>query len=391
MKSSALIIFIVLLYINFFGILDVSNTMLLASLLPFIAVGINKKNIFNEIFICFIIGLICNFISCYYYNGQDFLSSFKAVPNYLYILSFYLFFLINPTLRALNKAILYLIIIFDVIYILQFILLQVGMIFLPLDKDTFADIGNDARFRMVAGGLVSLGMFYGCNRYVLKKDAISILVFLLSFIVVILMAFRTMIFCSIIISILLIIRLQGFSKKTIMLFVFSFIAFILLLNVPIISEKMDYMLEKQFGSNAETFSNKDYIRNVTLFYYLKLHFKSVAEYFFGSGMPFINHPYHHEMDDLNSQGIFYQDWGLLGLSWMLGVIPVFCMIWYSVKAALIKVDKSYYYIGAWFIYLIISSITTAEFFREGNFVIQSLCLYIIYRANVLYINELRYK
>lgn len=391
MKSSILILFITLLYINFFGILNISNTILLISLLPFIATGLRKNIMFKNILVWFMIGLICNMISCYIYRGQDYFSSFKAMPIYFYILSYFLFAKLNPTLSTLNSAILYLIIIFDVIYITQFILLQIGIIFLPLNEELYSEAGSSARFRMIASGLVSLGVFWGCNRYILKKDFFSIAVCILSFIVIFLMAFRTMVFFSILFSGLLIIRLQGFSKKTLGIFIIGIIAFLLLLNIPIISEKFDYMWEKQFGSEAQTLNNKDYIRNVTLFYYINDHFKSILEYIFGSGLPFIDHPYHREIDFLGEQGIFFQDWGLLGLSWMLGIIPVGCMIWYSIKAAITKVDRSYYYIGVWFIYLVVSSITTSEFYREGNFVIQALCLFFIHKAHQIYKNKQRIK
>lgn len=384
MKSTIAIILIILLYINFFGILNIPNTILLASLIPFIIVGIGKKIMFRNMFIWFIIGIICNMISCYIYRGQDFLSSFKAIPVYFYVLSFFLFVWINPTLKTLNSVILYLAVIFDSIYIIQFVLLQFGIIFLPLDRDLYSDAGISARFRMVASGLVSLGLFLGCNRYILKKDKFSVLLCVLSFTVIVLMAFRTMIFFSTLLCIVLIFRLQGFNKKTLGIILLGAIIFILLLNIPVLSEKFGYMWDKQFGENAQTLNDKDYIRNVTLLYYLRIHFKSIAEYIFGSGLPYIDHPYYRELEELADVGIYFQDWGLLGLSWMLGIIPVGCMIWYSMKAALLKVSPSFYYIGTWFIYLVISSITTSEFYREGNYVVQALCLYTIYKAHITY-------
>lgn len=382
--SSIIVTIIVLVYINFFGITNISNTMLLAALLPFIFLGVQERGLFNNILIWLFVGIVLNIVSCYYFRGQDVISSVKALANYFYILSYFLFLKINPSLQSVNKAILWLIIIFDVLYILQFILLQVGIIFLPLDSEIYKDAGTGARFRMVASGLVSLGLFYGCNRFLLRKDKISLILCILSFIVILLMAFRTMLFFSIVFIVILVIRVHGLNERSIRLFIFATVIFLLLLCVPVISEKLNYMLEKQFGQEAQTLSNSNYIRNVTLLYYIKSHFKSAAEFIFGSGLPFVEHPYYSKMTALNLKGIFFQDWGLIGLSWMIGIIPVICMIWYSIKAARLKVSPRYYYIGIWFVYLVVSSITTSEFYRFGNFVIQALCLYMVEKAHLEY-------
>lgn len=383
-KYSLVVILVVLVYVNFFGITNISNTLLLTLLLPFIAIGIQERSLFRNTLLWLLVGLALNVISCYYFNGQDVISSIKALPNYLYILSYFLFLKVNPSLQAINKAILWLIIVFDVLYILQFTLLQVGIIFLPLDSEIYKDAGTRARFRMIASGLVSLGLFYGCNRFLLRKDKISLILCILSFIVILLMAFRTMLFFSIVFIVILVIRVHGLNERSIRLFIFATVIFLLLLCVPVISEKLNYMLEKQFGQEAQTLSNSNYIRNVTLLYYIKSHFKSAAEFIFGSGLPFVEHPYYSKMTALNLKGIFFQDWGLIGLSWMIGIIPVICMIWYSIKAARLKVSPRYYYIGIWFVYLVVSSITTSEFYRFGNFVIQALCLYMVEKAHLEY-------
>ena len=93
------------------------------------------------------------------------------------------------------------------------------------------------------------------------------------------------------------------------------------------------------------------------------------------------------MYGLKGRGIDWTDLGLLSLSWMIGLITVLAMIAYSIKAFLLKVPSEYYYIGVWFIYLVIVSFTTAEFFRSGNFIVQALALYLVEKANHYYIVE----
>lgn len=78
--------------------------------------------------------------------------------------------------------------------------------------------------------------------------------------------------------------------------------------------------------------------------------------------------------------MFWMDWGILGLSWMIGIPAVLAMLFYCYKVFKIRANLSYYYLPVWFFYLLFSSITTAEFFRQGNFVIQAVCLYLAERV-----------
>lgn len=377
-----------LVLLNFFGLTTIPNAFLLVFLLPFIFIEIRRQQPFRLSFLLMIIGLFLSMISCNIYRSQDLLSSFKALPVVFYIFFYYALLYFKPTVTQIEKVLQWLIIIFDILYISQFALLQSGIVFLPMDETTL-DQGEEARFRMVASGLASLGVFYGCNElFINRKRLLPTIFVVLSLVVILLMAFRTMIFFTLLFSVILLFKVNnGFNRKTILYIIVGIILLLVLFTIPVLSDKLNYMLEKQFGEDSQTLGNKDYIRNITLNYYLFEHFKSPWEYIFGSGLPFYEHPYYKEFRILGSSGIFWMDWGLLGLSWMIGIVPVCCMIYYSFKSYFMKVDNNYYYLGIWFVYLVVSSITTAEFFREGNFVIQALCLYLVYIVN----KEYKYK
>lgn len=380
-RSNKGIFIISLILLNFFGIVAIPNAFLLIGLLPFIIIEIGRKQPFQTSYILMIIGLFLSMVSCYIYRGQDFISSFKAMPVVFYIFFFYLLLYLKPKIIQIENVLQWLIIIFDILYICQFVLLQSGIVFLPMDETT-SDQGEEARFRMVASGLASLGVFYGCNKLLIKKRLLPFVIVILSFIVILLMAFRTMIFFTVIFSVILLFKVnRGFNKKTFLYIIGGTLLLVFLFNMPVLSDKLNYMLDKQFGQDSQTLDNKDYIRNVTLNYYLFHHFKSPLEFVLGSGLPFSEHAYYNEFKSLAFSGIFFMDWGLLGLSWMIGILPVCCMIYYSFKSFVLKVDSRFYYMGIWFVYLVVSSITTAEFYRNGNYVIQALCLYLVYSAN----------
>lgn len=380
---------LVLFFLTFFGTVNIPNTIRLILILPFVFIGIKRKYHFKRVIIWLLSGLIMSMISSFIFRGQDFLSSFKASPVILMILFYFLICYIHPTVRNTEKSIAYLVLIFDVIYIFQYLLYQKGIVFLPMNEDILRSEGEDVRFRMIGSGLSSLGIFLGATKYMVLKEKKWLAIMCLSLIVILLMAFRTMIAFSVLFLFFLVLKIKGFKRESLCIFAGAAIIAFLLLQIPVIYDKVGYMWDKQFGENAETLSNKDYIRNVTLYYYLFDYFKSPVEYFFGTGLSIPGTSQYKTFEYLGSMGIIYLDWGLLGLSWMIGVIPVLCMIIYSVRSFQLKVNPQYYYVGFWFLYLIVSSITTAEFFREGNFVVQAICLYMVEMTHKQYQYENR--
>ena len=100
----------------------------------------------------------------------------------------------------------------------------------------------------------------------------------------------------------------------------------------------------------------------------------------GSGIPnrVIISDYGKYYDNLESYGIHYYDWGILGMSWMMGLMSLVAMVWYSVKAFFTKVPRNKLYLTLWFGYLLACGFTSAEFVRQGCFLIQGMVLYLIH-------------
>lgn len=96
----------------------------------------------------------------------------------------------------------------------------------------------------------------------------------------------------------------------------------------------------------------------------------------GSGIPEQRTAYGKEQNDLAKVGIFYVDWGIIGMSWMLGVITLIGMIGYMLTA-IKKSWKMEPYIPMWLIYMLLVSVTTGEFIRDGSFIVQALVLALI--------------
>ena len=282
---------------------------------------------------------------------------------------------INPSIIQIEKSLITLILIFCFSYIIQFIIYPI-VIFHGAEGEFYQDV----RIRLAGQGLSSLGYFLGLNNLLIGKRKVgSLLLSILCFSTIFLMGFRTMLAGIVIISFVLFFRINGFTWKLFMFGLLALAIFFLVLQIPIFAEKFSNMNERQ---ETQTFYNSDYIRLIEFQYFTKSHFASPIEFILGSGMPSTGSAYGRYMGFITDAGIYYVDWGLVGLSWIIGLTPVVFMISYAFKALILKVNKKYYYIGAWFLYLLLISITTQEFYRPGNFVVQAIALFIVEKASL---------
>ena len=97
---------------------------------------------------------------------------------------------------------------------------------------------------------------------------------------------------------------------------------------------------------------------------------------FGSGMPYQDTAYGKFIYDYMNDTLHYwnSDWGLIGLSWLVGIPTVLVMIYYSIKIFITKLPKEYLYVNMYFFQILISSVTSHEFYIEGNFIIQAVVI-----------------
>lgn len=387
LRKTPFIIFIVLVYLNFFGMYPISNIILLTLLLPFIFWGQRQSDLcFRKILLFLFFSLILNMISCKIYQGQSLFDSIKAMTFFYYIFFYFAVCYLKPSTKSVTTSIAWLCFIFNTLYILQFYLLQIGVIFLPVDENSIY-LGEGARFHMIGSGLASLSIFMGVNRFLTNKRKIYLFLSFSGILVLLLMAFRTMVVLSLLFVVLEIFFIRGVKKSAFFYLIILSILLLGVLQIPVVADKIDYMWDKQFGEGTQhSFANKNYIRWITLDYYYNEYFHDGLEMFLGSGYPVVDGRYYKYVEAaLWSNGLFWMDWGILGLSWMIGVPAVASMLWYSIKVYKIRSDKAYFFLPIWFMYLILSSVTTAEFFRQGNFIIQALCLYLaerVYKDNL---------
>lgn len=378
-----IVFFLILFSINFFGMMTLPNSVLLSAifLLTVWKRGFRIKTPFNKPILWMFIGIVLSFIPAHLYHGQTVVESIKASADYFYLLLFFTFLGLSPSLSKSESALEKLAVLFSAIYILQFVLLQQGINLVGV-SDLAIDSGLEARFRMHASGLSSLGLLYAANKFILTRNIRYVFIGLLCGIPIILMAFRTMIFFTALAVVLtiLIINKTNFVKSVGYLLLIGVLS-ILVLQIPVIAEKVDYMVMRQI-EGTETFQNADYIRWISLDYYINEYPQNTVERLLGSGQPFVGTKFHDEQLSLWQAGIFYMDWGLMGMSWLIGPLAVLAMVWYSMRTWFVKTGIQYIYLRVWFLYMVLSSITTTEFSRPGNYAVQALALYLVFKASV---------
>ncbi|MDU0808905.1 hypothetical protein [Aquirufa regiilacus] len=371
---------IILIMLDFFGGESKGAKAICFLGLPFIFFDYKRPSIFKGYIILFIIGLFISMLSCYYFRNQTLMESFWQY-NYLYALTFY--FLIkafNLPAVAMERVLVILVVLFCVAYFYQYSVYP-SMVFIYNDQEYEA---NDVRVRLVGQGLASLGYFYSLNKILInKKNRLFFLLLLLATLLsILLMGFRTMLLGIVLMTSIIVIKIIGFNRRLLIYSILISIFSLFVLNLEVVSNKLNSMSERQKTDNL---SNNDYVRLLQLNYYMTEHFKSNSEYLLGSGLPqrgdkennIKASSYGKYMDSLLSQGLTWVDWGLLSMSWVIGIIPVLTSIFYSIKAYRIKTKKEHLYLGVWFMYILIISFTTIEILRAGNLALQAFCFVLI--------------
>lgn len=377
MKYSILL-FITLIALRFFGAISIPGFVILL-LIGFLSYkNVRIDSLFRWQVILLIILCIVSAFTCNYFRHQAVLKT--LVQSSHYIMLFCYFFFISKKIQVwqLEKLIYNLSIMFIVCYLLQYFLYPYGVVLFPDAETQYSD---EVRIRLNGQNICSLGFLFAINKYLIKGERKYLFLTLFSFFTMFLWGFRTITFSCVFFAFLLFYKIRG-GGYIIKILPLLLLLSIVLLQIPLISEKVAFLLERQ--NEGQTFANDDYIRVILINYFYEEHFLSNWEMFWGSGLP-ADSSYGLYINSLGERGLHWNDMGLLGLSWILGIPATLTMIWYALKAGFTKMPKEYAYLPLWFLFLLLIGFTTAEFIRIGNFVPQAIALSLI--AKIYAINK----
>lgn len=389
LNSTFAITLFFLIFLSFFGFaylphLSSSVGILMLAFLYASGTRAKYKSHFSRILIIFYFFTFLNLLSCYFFREQSLWQSFRYAYIGLYIYgAYFVLRRIDLPIKHIEKSLLILSVIFTICYLIQFLNPNTPLFISSEAIEQMTSIDEQVRFRFVGQAIISLGYFLALNKYFATKKIGYIFIALFGVLCIILFGFRSLLAAFLISTIILSWKYYRFSKA---LFIRLFTVAILLIiafSTEWGATVLNNMLERNQDSN---FANEDYIRVLSFNYHVTEYFKSPLEFILGSGNPVIPvagaaSKYGKDIQDLQDMGFIYQDWGVIGYSWIRGIVPILCIGWYCIKSLRICVPKEYYYLGVWLFFLLIGSITTAEIFRPGAPFLQMVALFMIDKLN----------
>ena len=382
MNPKYIIILLFLVLNHFFGAFPMSFSITVPILLFCLYMGWKQPTDYRKIFLVIFVGILASMVSCMINRGQSIIDSIKAMPNYFGLLFYFFLKWRKFKLTTVQSALVWLIIVFDILYIAQYYLIDFGINFLNIDDWMLSDSTEGNRLRVMSSGLYSLGMFYGIVQWYITHKNKYLALFIVGAFVMLLTGYRQFLVSTLVALLFMIYKLDKRVKLKHIGFVAAIVVVgYVLYQIPAVQGKIAGMIER--NDTGASLDNKDYIRVIQWEFFNHEYFKNGWEHFFGSGLPLpgAKSGFGKYFQTLTDQGLQYVDWGIIGVSWMLGVLTFVGYVWMSLAAILKRVPSVYLYISLWYIFLLSSSITNWEFFRDGNFLVHAMALYIIELAS----------
>ena len=374
-----IIIFVILFLTSFFGFFFVARPFRFIVLAILIAYSLINKTShkFDKVFILYFCGLLLSIISCFYFRGQNPINSVVAYIDYWGLGLFYFFSLNIFSVKDLKWCLNFLGIALVTIYLLQYVLLQYGIAIKDVSESVYDNGTMNVRFRIGCSAAIFLLYFEKIKNFIELRRKMDLLIILLIITVVLIMNFRSILLGGILSTIFVLWRLKINTKRILQFIIGCSFLSIVMLNFEFVNLKIEQMVERH---ESETFENDDYVRVRTYDYFNTEHFKSSIERFLGSGLNDGHSEYNDYMIYLYSKGIHFSDFGLLGVSWIFGIITSLSIFLYVIKAVKLTY-KDDIPVCSWFLFLLTVSFLTYEIARSGNFIIQALVLSLIVKEH----------
>ena len=394
MNSTLLIFFFLLYFLGFFGFSPLSwfvtntNGIIIFILMAVFSKHPKYESNFSRIVILLYVFIFLNLFSCVYFREQSFYQCIRYSYLGFYIYTgYFIFRRINFSIPKVERALFYLTILFVICYLFQF-LNPYYPLFISNEVAEGQFYSEDQqRFRLYGQAIVSLGLFMGLNKYLCTKKLRHIILAAASLLCILLMGFRSLTLAAIISIFILIYKIYGINRRFIISSFGIGLLFVIFYNTSWGKNVISAMESRQ---ETQTLNNEDYIRMVSLNYHYTDFFHNTVEMILGSGEPasprgnFKGSQYAKEIAVLQSQGFIYQDWGIIGYSWIRGIGTILCIIICCFIGFFLKVNARFYYLGIWLFFLLIGSITTAELFRPGAAFLVMFVLAILDKLNGIY-------
>lgn len=383
-SKQLLLVFFMLLSVNFFGLVALlplrDFISLVCDVVFFFFLFTQFENLWKlqpGRYLC--LYLIFFLISCCYglfIKDQRLTSMTVGINPYLGLVTFAICLGSGFSSDEVRKVLLTVSVIFCLCYIGQW-LLYPNIIFKGAEDERW----DEYYFRMRLP--LSLCGFYlfltGVNDIFQSKLVRALIFMIMGGIPIIVVGFRSLTVLTLFSVLVLIILRKQKSFKFVIGFLLTISILFALSQTDLFVNKLDEMVKRQ--ARGDIFSNPNYIRWVTLNYFIN-YVDNWQEWLFGMGIPCGNSAFPAQIRSLTDDGIYWQDLGLIGLSFFIGIATVLILFTWTIReiARCAHIDLCVERLTI-FIALAGSIITTMEFYRSGNFMILGLMFYREYIKN----------
>ena len=333
-----------------------------------------RSRLFDKLILLFFFALFLSVFSCFFYHGQNFLLTLLAMREFAFFSVFLFLIRVGVSAKYVEKLICWFALIYAVVFVLQYLLFPFELV--PLGRIEGFDRGF-LRVRVEGVGFLTLYAFMMLNKFIQNPARLRYLLYYFGgFVLVFMLGFRTLLL-KFLVSYLIMVLLVGrsFGKK---LFAFVFSS-LLIIGVLFMTPVYDVVIGYLELSREQLNSQDEYIRFQTydfLFNQVNVDFITLL---FGNGKPVESSSYGGLVLGMgvDRYGYISADIGIFGFIFKYGLIAFILYLLIIMQAFFSKTDKSSKYLNVFFLYLIISSVTTSELYRAGMYGVQSVVLYLI--------------
>lgn len=326
-----------------------------------------------------IVGILVSVFSVWIVYNQPFnISLMTTLPQIFAYLYFWILLKLAPDRRQLFKFVVIMCICSFVMYLVN--IFTVPNIIFGAVEESYDDSRGVIRLAVPMIELIVLFLFYSLNQWITTGNKKWFVAIAMTGFLIVMSVVRQIIILSFIFSFLMVMQRSKLWKKIIVLICVWLFASYVLPEIPIYKSLME-VSEDQVDRNK--YEEED-IRLTAWRFYTVEYQKNFVTQIIGNGVPSIgNSERGNNFDkttsyDYGGNGCFYVDVGWAGFYWLFGIFATVGLACLLIKAMRISLDARQLYLFYWFLFILISSITSAPIIFAGQVVSLCICLYLVF-------------
>lgn len=393
-KKFIYLLIVLLIGTNFLGLMPFASfvnsqtkpfILLRCLIFLFFAIKVHKSHRKYDKWLLFLWGaVLLNKISSIYFRNQSITEVFFQ-GAFIYDFGFYyIIAYINPTIKQMEKAILYLGGCALCIYFIQYFLLPLPIVeslAMGWRSSSETQEFDIQRFSVTGEAFIFLLGFFSLYRFLITKNKIDIVIILLTFAFTILHGYRSMMLAYLIMCVYLYFRVNGFhlNKSTISIIIIIVCSVVLIGNTSFFDEIINQITQKSEAQSETSLMELDRVIEWNYFYEK---INKPWEWLLGAG--FIGKNFTDPSIFIN-----WVDLGFIGVSFMGGILLAYCWIRILFINTLNKLYfKKKVYLTSFNYFIIASTLLLPIAINNKCIVVQCLVLYLLFKYKQ---EELKYK